>query len=79
MAGSSTRSSACAKARAVTGLPSEKRASLRIVNVYVLPSLETTGSGLGQARREAIAGGGGLSGYATSVPQAGEELAFRGS
>ena len=37
------RSRARTNACAVAGVPSEKRASLRIVNVYVLRSVEITG------------------------------------
>ena len=53
----------------MTGSPSEKRASLRIVNVYVLPSLETTGLRLREAR--AVGGLGTGPAYAMSVPQVG--------
>jgi hypothetical protein len=44
ISGSRMRSSARANVRAVTGFPSENRASLRIVNVYVRPFRDTTGS-----------------------------------
>ena len=64
MAGVRMRSSACAKARAVTGLPSEKRASLRTVKVYVFPSRETTGSASASSGRRRRPSGSWLVGIA---------------
>ena len=61
------RSRARACPDAVTRAPVEKRAFLRLQNVYVLPSFETTGSASASSGRRRRPSGSGLSGKAISV------------